>query len=420
MLGRPSGQSGGEEVGGRHFGAPRIPKRLILLGGFVVVVLLLPWLFIKSIFAYVAPNEYGIKEVKVGVNRGIHTQVYTAGYWFIKPFGLEKMHRFPRQLQVLELTTTEKPSKNSASHAYDRAAKIQTSDGFFVDLDVTILYSIVDPYKVMTTLGPGLLYLTNGIEPKAEPMLKQALGELNVEDFYNSTKRVEKTDKAKAALDTELSPKGMRVDQVLVRYFKYSDEIQKNIELKKLQDQLVFKNQAEGKANTEEAATKKARQEGEMKVKITLQEGEAYKTEKTAETDLFTRKRGAEAKLLVKTAEAEAMQLKNEAMQLLGYDRKVAIEMAKLMEGIECLVIPTGGPQGVNPLDLQSMLKLFGVQSGGPAGVVAPKKTEAPPPITPHEPPPPAPNAASPPVAAPPPAPPAPLLETAPAKEGPK
>jgi regulator of protease activity HflC (stomatin/prohibitin superfamily) len=413
MPGGFSDQDGGKERGGRHFGLPKLPRIVMQLGGLLLVLLLLPWLFIYSIFAYVAPNEYGIKEVKVGVNRGIHEEVYTAGYSFIKPFGLEKMHKFPRQVQVLELTTMEAAADNSPSHAYDRAAKIQTSDGFFVDLDVTILYGIVDPYKVMTTLGPGLLYLTNGIEPKAEPVLKQALGELNIEDFYNSTKRVEKTDKAKAALDAELSPKGMRIDQVLVRYFKYSDEIQKNIESRKLQDQLVFKNQAEGKANTEEAATKKAKQEGEMQVKITLQEGEAYKTEKTAETDLYTRKRGAEAKLLVKTAEAEAMELKNEAMQLLGYDRKVAIEMAKLLDGIECLVVPTGGPQGVNPLDLQSMLKLFGVQSGGPAGIVAPKKSETPPPPKPPESPPSTPNPAPTPVAAPPAAP----VETAPEKE---
>ena len=403
-------QDGGTERGGQHFAMPRLPRSVVHLGVLLVVIVLLPFLFLNSIFAYVAPNEYGIKEVKVGVNRGIHEEVYTAGYWFIKPFGLEKMYKFPRQVQVLELTTMEAAAHNSPSHAYDRAAKIQTSDGFFVDLDVTILYSIVDPYKLMTTLGPGLLYLTNGIAPKAEPVLKQALGELNIEDFYNSTKRVEKTDKAKAALDAELSQKGLRVDQVLVRYFKYSDEIQKNIELRKLQDQLVFKNQAEGKANTEEAATKKAKQEGEMKVKITLQEGQAYKTEKMAETDLFTRKRGAEAKLLVKTAEAEAMELKNTAMQLLGYDRKVAIEMAKLLDGIECLVVPTGGPQGVNPLDLQSMLKLFGVQSGGPAGLVAPKKSETPPPSTPNP-------VAAPPAAPPAPPPPAAPVETAPEKE---
>lgn len=387
MSGRLVIHDNGQEKAGPSSARAGFPRWLVQLGVLLLLLLAIPGFFAFSVFAYVAPNEYGIKEVKVGMNRGIHEHVYTAGFWFVKPFGMEKMHRFPRQVQVFELSSAESTDHKSPSHAYDRAAKIQTSDGFFVDVDVTILYRIVEPYKLMTTLGPGMLFLTNGIQPKAEPVLKQALGELNIEDFYNSTARVEKTEKAKAALEAELSPKGLRVDQVLVRYFKYSDEIQKNIELKKLQDQLVFKNQAEAKANVEEAATKKAKQEGEMQVKITLQEGEAYKTEKAAETDLYTRKRGTEAKLLVKTAEAEAMSLKNEAMQLVGYDRKVAIEMAALLEGIDCLVVPTGGPQGVNPLDLQSMLRLFGVQAGGPAGIVSPKPAGTAPPPPPPEPP---------------------------------
>jgi len=173
-----------------------------------------------------------------------------------------------------------------------------------------------------------------GILPKAEPILKQALGELNTEDFFNSPLRTEKADKARDALNAELKSKGMEVKEVLIRYFKYSDEIQKSIEAKKLQDQLVFKNQAEAKANTEEANTKKVSQEGEMKMKVTIQEGEAYKTEKMADQDLYTRKKAAEATLLVKTAEAEATQLKNDAMQVLGYDRKVAMEMAKALDGL--------------------------------------------------------------------------------------
>ncbi len=381
----------------RQVSRTRIPKiGVALFLGFILLVIVL--IGMASMLVYVAPNEYGIKEVKVGVDRGIHTKIYTPGYWFLKPFGMERMHRFPRHVQVLELTSTESTAHGSPSHMYDRAAKIQTSDGFFVDVDVTILYRITDPYKLMTTLGPGLLYLTNGIQPKAEPFLKQALGELNTEDFYNSKERVDKAEKAKTALNAELEPKGLKLDQVLVRYFKYSDEIQKSIEAKKLQDQLVFKNQAEAKANTEEAATKKVKMEGEMMVKVTLEEGNAYKIEKEAEKELYTRKKSAEATLLVKTAEAQATQLKNEAMQLAGNDRKVALEMAKVLEGLECVVVPSGGEHGVNPLDLKSLLTLFGVTEGGPKEALPPLAPGA---LAPSPPPPPAPEAAAAPVPTP-------------------
>jgi len=385
---------------------PGLPHGAKALGCLIVIIVVLPLAFVASIFDYVKPNEFGIKEVKIGVSRGVHNRVYGPGYWFVKPLGMERMHHFPRHVLVLELSLAEKTgSKSMASHSFDRAAKIQTSDGFFVDVDVTILYRITDPYKLMTTLGPGLLYLTNGILPKAEPVLKQALGELRTEDFYNSPMRVEKTELAKTLLDAEISPKGMKVDQVLIRYFKYSDEIQKNIEAKKLQDQLVFKNQAEAKANTEEAAIKKSMQEGEVLVKLELEGGEAYKTEKAAETELYTRKKGAEGKLLVQMAEAQSTEWRNAAMQLGGYDRKVALEMVKVLEGIDPIVVPCAGEEGVNPLALDSVLKMFGVNvSGGistgpppslppplelpetpPAAEVAPPVAEALPPAAPAE-----------------------------------
>ena len=351
---------------------PPVSARLKLLFALFFVASLACLIMVTTVVDYVKPYEFGIKQVNIGVKRGVLDKKYGPGYWLVKPFGMEKMHHFPRHLQVLDMTLTEKGDRNNPGHAYDRAAKIQTSDGFFVDVDATILYRIADPYKVMTTLGPGDMYLTNGILPKAEPILKQSLGELNTEDFYNSPLRTEKADKACADLNAELVSKGIQVEKVLIRYFKYSDEIQKSIEAKKLQDQLVFKNQAEAKANTEEAMTKKVGQEGEMKVKVILQEGEAYKTEKNAEQELYTRKRAAEATLLVKTAEAEATQLKNDAMQVLGFDRKVAMEMAKALDGLECVVVPTGGANGVNPLDLDGMLKLFGVRPGGEGGAPPP------------------------------------------------
>ena len=120
-------------------------------------------------------------------------------------------------------------------------------------MDVSILYRIEDPYLVFTKIGPGELFISNGIVPKAEPALKATLGELTTEEFYNSPLRVQKTDMAREMLNRELNEKGLHIEHALVRYFKYSDEIQKNIEEKKLKDQLVFKNQAEGRAAAEGA-----------------------------------------------------------------------------------------------------------------------------------------------------------------------
>ena len=329
--------------------------------GLAVIVLLV--IAYNLLFVYVQPDKYGIKVVRVGLNRGVQKEVYHAGLSFVLPFGLQQMYLLPKNIQVLELTNF--PETAAASARKDRAAHIQTSDGFFVDVDVSMLYHIQDPYLVFTTIGPGNLFEDNGIIPKAEPALKETLGKLTTEEFYNSPMRVKKAEEAKDQLNRELNLKGIQVDQVLVRYFKYSPEIQKNIEEKKLQDQMVFTNQAAARAAKEEAELKKIVQEGMVTAAVEMEKGKAYVTRKIAEKDLYVRKIKAEADLLVKLSEAERVRLKNEALKGIGSERMVGLKMADAYKGLDLIILPSDGAHGVNPLDLDNTLQLFDVRKGG-------------------------------------------------------
>jgi len=332
---------------------------------FKILIGLAVILSFSSIFflEYIRPNEFGIKIVRVGIHRGVQKKIYQAGLHLVLPFGLQELSRLPKDIQILELTNFAEMAAKDSRH--EKAAHIQTSDGFFVDVDVSILYRIEDPYKVFTTIGPGKLYEINGIIPKAEPVLKATLGELTTEEFYNSPLRVEKAKAAKEMLNKELNPKGLKVDNVLVRYFTYSTEIQKNIEEKKLKDQLVFKNQAEARAAIEEATLKKIEQEGKAIVLVELEKGKAYVTRKLAEKDLYARKKKAEADLLVKLAEAQKIRLKNDALTGIGAERMVGLKMAEAYKSLDTIILPSDGPAGVNPLDLDKTLRLFDVRKGG-------------------------------------------------------
>src|SRR5210317_891023 len=114
----------------------RIAAALKILVAGVVLVFIGYNLF----FVYVRPDEYGIKVARVGINRGVQKEIYQAGLTFVLPFGLQKIYRLPRGIQVLELTNFPETAAGAARK--DRAAHIQTSDGFFVDVDVSILYHI--------------------------------------------------------------------------------------------------------------------------------------------------------------------------------------------------------------------------------------------------------------------------------------
>jgi len=354
-------------LGGRVIGC--ITPLLLLL----ILVTALYFMFLE----YVRPYEYGIKEVQIGVDRGIQDDIYQPGYALVVPFA-QIMHKLPRHVQVLELTQV--PSgKNGPTAAYetryvhhDRPAKIQTSDGFYVDVDATILYRIEQPVTAFREFGPGLGYLYQGILPKAEPILKEALGELTTEEFYNAPVRVEKAELAQELLNEEMNPKGIVVEHVLIRYFKYSDAIQQNIEEKKLQDQLVFTNQSEQRAAEEQQNLSRVETEGQMLVEVTKEEGQAYRVEKEAEMDLYTRTRRAEADLLLELAEAEAARLRNEALEARGADRYVALEMADVLKGLEFIVVPVGGEGSLNPLELNGLMDTFGVLDYDPGSAPTP------------------------------------------------
>jgi len=333
--------------------------------GFNILVPLavLGYICYNLFFVYVQPYEYGIKVARVGMNRGVQKDDFGAGLAFVLPFGLQQIYLLPRGIQVLELTNFPETAAGGARK--DRAAHIQTSDGFFVDVDVSMLYHIKDPYLVFTTIGPGLLYEDNGIIPKAEPALKETLGKLTTEEFYNSPLRVQKAEEARDQLNRELNPKGIVVDEVLVRYFKYSPEIQKNIEEKKLQDQMVFTNQSAARAAREEAELKKTVQEGMVTAAVEIEKGKAYVTRKIAEKDLYVRKIKAEGDLLVKLAEAERVRLRNDALKGIGSERMVALKMAEVYKNLDLIILPSDGQNGVNPLDLKNAMKLFDVPERG-------------------------------------------------------
>ena len=329
----------------------------------LIIALFVLVLSFNLFFVYVEPDEYGIKVNRIGIGRGVQTDIYHAGLTFVMPFGFQQIYTLPKGMQVLELTNF--PETASTSARKDRAAHIQTSDGFFVDIDVSILYHIKDPYLVFTTIGPERLFEDNGLIPKAEPVLKETLGKLTTEEFYNSPMRVQKAEEAKEGLNKELNIKGLEIDQVLVRYFKYSPEIQKNIEEKKLQDQMVFTNQSAARAAKEEAELKKTVQEGMVTAAVEIEKGKAYVTRKIAEKDLYVRKIKAEGDLLVKLAEAERVRLRNDALKGVGSERMVALKMAEIYKNLDLIILSSDGPNGVNPLDLKNALKLFDIPERG-------------------------------------------------------
>lgn len=324
----------------------------------LVVVVVVGW---NGFSTYVRPGQWGVKQVVLGPGKGVHTDIYPPGTHFLTP-GAERMHLFPADLQVLEMGDAEAPSAHIPNLRTVPALKIQTSEGYTVSVDVTVLYRIEDPYKVMTQIGPGRLYEDSVVVPRAQQTLRRTFGELDAEEFYRGDTREKAAAEAQRLLTEELAPRGIKVTHVLVRQYRYDGRYQAAIEQRKIQDQTVFKNQAEAQAAQAEAEMNRIVAEGAAGVDVEYARGNAEVEKLKSEADLYTRTKAAEGELIVRLARAQGTQLENNALRGLGSENMVGLKMADALKGVDVIVLPSDGEGGTNPLDLNQMLRRFDVK----------------------------------------------------------
>ncbi len=329
-----------------------------------LAVVLVAFLFFGgSCLTYVAPNEVAIKESRWPlpfVEQGVQKQSLPGGrLYFLLPG--QRMHLFPTDVQVMELTRERSPEGGSRRTRFEPDVEINTSDGSRVRVDVTVQYRIVDSYQVMTRVGPGRQFEDTVLIPKTVSALKQHMGAMVAENFYDVHKRLVAGHEAQRLLNDEVKEKGLEIIHVLLRQYSYQEEYQKQIEEKKINDQLVFTRESETRAATEEARKKEIDAQGRATVDVELQRGQAETTKIAAGGEAYARKRNAEGDLLMQLAEARGTELLNAAYRGSGSENIVGLEMADVLKGLGVVLIPTSGKSGMNPLDLSATLRLFDV-----------------------------------------------------------
>jgi regulator of protease activity HflC (stomatin/prohibitin superfamily) len=337
----------------------RLPFGFRLTGSLLAaaVIVLGCALLYGSCTTYVAPNEVGILESRLVPPTGIRKELHPGGRLYFLLVG-QTMHRFPTDLQVLTLTAD--PEDVLARNArIERPIEVNTADGSKVGLEVAVLYRIEDPFAIIQQAGPGRLFETTAVVPKTMAALKKNLGEMVAEDFYNVKIRIQRAEAALAQVQAELKDKGIAVDHLLLQQYSYNPAYQQQIEEKKVQDQLKFTRASEAEAAKQLAKKQEIEAKGSANVAIEVQRGQAEVTKIEAEADAYRRKRVAEADLLLELANAQGTELENRAYQGLGSGNLVGLKMAEVLRGLDTVVIPAGGKNGVNPLDLEQALELF-------------------------------------------------------------
>lgn len=357
----PSAGSGGPS----RFNNPGQFLRQVLPTGasflLLLVVLLLMFIY-ATCTQYIEPDQFAVKQVDVPVllftgAAGIHSNIFYTGIHWRLP-GCEKFIIFPRSVRAVTLHAKGRREEEAEKFVrYEDAAHIQTSDGFFINLDVSILYRVIDPYKVVREFGAGSLYEQNGIIFQAETFLKATMGTLHPEDFFDAAKRVAKQEESRERFNEFLLPRGLQVEHVLIRYPQYHEAVQARIEARNIQEQTKQKNIEEAILAQALGALKEVDQQGQANLSIKLMEGSNYVTRLGAQMDSYRRKKASEGNRVIALAEAEKQRMVNEAYQGAGADRLIGLEWAKVLSGLDTIVLESGGQNGFNPLDLEALMR---------------------------------------------------------------
>ena len=319
-------------------------RRLGIAG--VLGILVLVFLY-SACTVRVLPNELGVEQRKFGFKVGIVEKTFGPGLYVVGP-GVT-MHTFSREIHVLEAAGSQSESAERAhlrekvlgrgTHRIIDAINVQTSDGYAVSADVTLLYSIADPVRVAREFGWGTLYVQSFVINTFQNGVLTTLGKMNAESFYNEAIRIAAVLEAEKYLKQRFVERGFRVEKLLLRGYAYVPNYEKSLHDKKVAVQLAEKNRKESLVNEEKAKLRQIESKGNASITIAESEVSARISRIRAEAELYSSQVHAKGDKEINVAAAEAKRLKADALNTSGGRYVVALETAKMFGNIEGAVM---------------------------------------------------------------------------------
>lgn len=255
-----------------------------------------------------------------------------------------------KTLQTLEMTE----SKGSGDRHGKDDIKIKTKDGSDVYVDVKVQYRIIPEAAdvVAATSGLGDAFKEKWARDYSRTIIRNYLGELTTEEFYDSSKRDAKLVLAQNNINERLNRFGLNIDSIVIpqrpHFYKEYEEM---IKKKKLADQAVLEEQSKALAAKQKQQTMIVQEtnrknvaveqySGEMRQKIIQVEAEAERGRKAADAyfkkvtvnaaaDLYELEKNAEGTLAKRSADAKGIRELNNALSAPGGRTMVKLEYAR-------------------------------------------------------------------------------------------
>lgn len=342
---------------------------------YIVIGLTILGIMLFSLTVKIKPGQIGV--VNAEWTSGFIEKDFGPGYhWDIGPFHTWTVFETTVQTLHLNRDTDHAPHGETAGPLV-----VKSGDGATVTLDVTIKYQIAKDcvWKIYKQFGAGDRFKLT-VQNEAMQIMRVALGSLRTEDFYDPVVRERVSHTMETDLRKQLDAINVRLIGILIRDLSFDSEFERRIKDKVLAQQDVELNIALTRAADYRGRTKKIEADTEAKVQIINQERDKLIVEMRAKTamevevaraqylkeiaqtksdaDLYVAQKDSEATRLMKEAEAEGQKFRREALVGSSGDLMVALEMARNVN-FGAMTVST---QQIDPLDLQALLRRFGVK----------------------------------------------------------
>lgn len=305
-------------------------------------------------------TEVGVLVCKVSLgcaSKGVQREIYPPGSTnLFAPF-VRDFYTFDVKMQNLEMTAD--PSRGDRSGRDD--LQFKTTDGNDISMDVTVAWQIDGPHApdIVQAVGTSTEEVKDKlVRPMARTLVRDVLNELDSEAVYNSDKRFEKAEKARAVLTASLAPFGVLVQQVILHEHRFNSEYEKVIRDRKLAEQRAEQIKSEAEAAAQEAIRNLETARGKVAAEIEAAKGKLAQVRLQADAAYYAQQQNADALLAERTANAKAIAKRNEALRGSGGRAMVKLKIAEAMAGKPIVMVPSGtAGTSFNRLDLNKLIE---------------------------------------------------------------
>ncbi|MHC4513318.1 MAG: SPFH domain-containing protein [Planctomycetota bacterium] len=340
----------------------------------IVIILGLLAIFPQFVIIKIKPGQTGVLNKQFG--GGLVKQDYGPGFWL----DMGPMHTWDIMDTTVQTLNMLRATKSGMSRAgLHPPLLVNSADGAIVNMDVTIKYRIAEgkAWQVLNEFGKNDEY-KDKVNAAAIDVMREELGDLTTEEFYDPLKRKSTTDKMETRLQKQMDRMHVQLVNILIRDLEFEKRFEDQIKRKALAQQDALLQQSLTKAADYRGRTQKIEAETQAKVvvinedkKKTLTTMQAendkkrqkieadykkYVTEAESTAELYASQKEAQGILLLKDAEAQGEALRRQALSGEGGRFLVALETVKSIKLGEIAV----STQLVNPLDLERMMEMLG------------------------------------------------------------